>query len=303
MPAIGLLLPNGRVPDCYPPLTPRCGSISIGMSLTVAQKTNYNGFPKPGELIEITGAHGLEAADRAILNRLYQLAHEAGNIRRPRRSGKSRSPACVPRRTRATTACAPPWSVSCGFRSLSPTSTARARPGRSLTHLFEFFDLSDAESNLSGTLRFGLPRKLRPIIARSNRWGRIKAEVVCAMSSRYAMALYELIQLRAGMDRCVEVFPIDKFRALLGVPPDAYERGNNFVQKVIQPAVLEVNGLSDMGVTVEVRGRSTRAPIEAIVVAWHRKEGDEFREALRERERSKLGRSARLRGTVEAITT
>ncbi len=178
----------------------------------------------------------------------------------------------------------------------------KGEPRTLLTHLFEFFDLSDSETSSSATVRFGLPRKLRPIIARSNRWGRIKAEVVCAMSSRYAMALYELIQLRAGMDRCVEVFPIDKFRDLLGVPPDAYQRGNNFVQKVIQPAVLEVNGLSDMGVTVEVRRRSSRAPIEAIVVAWHRKEGDEFREALRERERSKLGRSSRLRGNVDTVS-
>ena len=36
---------------------------------------------------------------------------------------------------------------------------------------------------------------------------RIKAETVCAMASKYAIALYELLQLRASMDRCVEVFP------------------------------------------------------------------------------------------------
>ena len=41
------------------------------MSQTVAQKTNHTGFPKAGELIEITGAHALEASDRAILNLLY----------------------------------------------------------------------------------------------------------------------------------------------------------------------------------------------------------------------------------------
>jgi hypothetical protein len=41
--------------------------------------TNIEGFPKPGELIEITGAYGLEASDRAILNILYQHAHDSGN--------------------------------------------------------------------------------------------------------------------------------------------------------------------------------------------------------------------------------
>jgi hypothetical protein len=35
------------------------------MSLTVKQFTNLDGFPKAAELIEITGAHALEASDRA----------------------------------------------------------------------------------------------------------------------------------------------------------------------------------------------------------------------------------------------
>jgi len=42
------------------------------MSSTLDQKTNAVGFPKAGELIEITGAHELEASDRAVLNLLYQ---------------------------------------------------------------------------------------------------------------------------------------------------------------------------------------------------------------------------------------
>ena len=50
------------------------------MNLTVNQKTNYWGFPKPGELIEMTGTHALEASDRAILNLLYQHAHDSGKL-------------------------------------------------------------------------------------------------------------------------------------------------------------------------------------------------------------------------------
>src|ERR1035441_1107602 len=51
--------------------------------LTQLQKTNFEGFPKPGELIEITGAHELEAPDRAILNVLYQHAHDSGRLIAP----------------------------------------------------------------------------------------------------------------------------------------------------------------------------------------------------------------------------
>src|SRR5690349_5123568 len=115
---------------------------------------------------------------------------------------------------------------------------------------------------------FSVPEELRPILARSNRWGRIKAEVVCAMTSKYAIALYELVQLRANLDRCIETFPIARFRDLLGVPPGAYERGNDFVRFVLQPALLEINGLSDTGVNVTPQRRHRCAPIDAVTVAW-----------------------------------
>src|SRR5512139_1824156 len=53
------------------------------MSRTVAQKTNGDGFPKAAEIIEISGAHALEAMDRAILNTLYQHAHDSGRLGEP----------------------------------------------------------------------------------------------------------------------------------------------------------------------------------------------------------------------------
>jgi hypothetical protein len=174
-------------------------------------------------------------------------------------------------------------------------------PGYLLTHLFDFFTLPIAEARPQALVRFGLPEKLQPILAGSNHWGRIKAEVVCAMTSKYAIALYELVQLRANMDRCVETFPLARFRDLLGVPPGAYERGNDLAKRVTGPALLEVNGLSDMGVDISLERRSKFAPIEAVTVAWWKKQGDEFRAAMRERNRSKLGRMARLRGEVETV--
>jgi hypothetical protein len=52
------------------------------------------------------------------------------------------------------------------------------------THLFDFFDLSADEPSERASVRFGLPKKLQPVLAESTRWGRIKAEVVCAITSR-----------------------------------------------------------------------------------------------------------------------
>ena len=70
---------------------------------------------------------------------------------------------------------------------------------------------------------------------------------------------------------------------------------------VIEPATLEVNGLSDIGVQIALVRRHPRAPVTAVTLAWWKKEGDEFRAAMHERNRSKAGRMARLRGKVEAV--
>lgn len=273
------------------------------MSLALEQKTNADGYAKPGELIEITGTALLEASDRAILNLLYQHAHDSGRL------GDADAAFEIP----ITDLLHSKHSSTDRIReSLSRLLAVQVRmnikhprtgkPSVLQTTLFHSFITPESpEPGEPVPVRFSIPAGLLPVLLNSNRWGRIKAEIVCAMSSKYAIALYELVQLRAGLDRCVEVFPVERFRELLGVPHGAYTEGAGFVGKVLEPAALQVNALSDMGVTIETRRRSPRAPIESICLAWWRKEGEPYREAMRERERSKLGRKARLQGKVEEL--
>ena len=54
--------------------------MGVSMSLTKEQRTNFSGWPKAGELIEMSGTHPLEASDRAILNLLLQHAHDSGRM-------------------------------------------------------------------------------------------------------------------------------------------------------------------------------------------------------------------------------
>lgn len=82
------------------------------------------------------------------------------------------------------------------------------------THLLEFTDTDDDETDATATLQFGFPKRLRLILARSNRWGRIRCEVAYAMTSKYAIALYEKVCLRANLDNCVRTMDIGTFRAL-----------------------------------------------------------------------------------------
>jgi hypothetical protein len=271
------------------------------MSLTLEQRTNLDGVPKAAELIEISGAHALEASDRVILNLLYQHAHDSGRLADPTAFWELPITALRPSKHNGTDRIRDSLS-----RLLSVQVKVSYRDGKTgrdrvlLTHLFESFDIP-ADEGVGGPVRFRVPAALVPVLAQSSRWGRIKAEVVCAMSSKYAIALYELVQLRGNMDRCVEKFALDRFRDLLGVPPGAYERGNDFIKRVIEPAILEVNGLSEFAVKVDVERAYSRAPIAGVTIGWWRKTGEEYRETYRERQRSKLGRMARLKGNVESV--
>ena len=168
------------------------------------------------------------------------------------------------------------------------------------THLLEFTDTDDVDSP-NATVQFGIPKRLRIVLARSNRWGRIRCEVSYAMTSKYAIALYEMVCLRANLDRCTEVIDMARFRELLGVPPGSYDRADNFMRNVIVPAVLEVNGLSDISVQIEMVRKHPRAPAHGVSITWWRKQGEEFRAAMQERNRPKFGRMARLKGKVDHV--
>ena len=274
----------------------------MNTSLTLKQQSNHDGFPKAAELIEIEGAHALEASDRSLFNQLLQTAHDSGRLTDPdaeweisltglRRASRHESNDRIRdslRRLRRTEV------------RVTYVST-RAGPSRTMeTHLLEFTDTDDSDSP-TATVQFGIPKRLRAVLARSNRWGRIRCEISYAMTSKYAIALYEMICLRAYLERCMETIEMGKFRELLGVPPGAYDRADNFMRNVITPAVLEVNGLSDIGVQIEMARKHSRAPAHAVTITWWRKQGDEFRAAMRECNRPKVGRMARLKGKVEPL--
>ena len=280
---------------------PTCVSQHPAMSLTLEQRTNVNGVPKAAELIEIAGAHALEASDRAILNLLYQHAHDSGRLGDLTASWEMPITALRPSKHNGTDRIRD--SLSRLLSVQVKVAYREAKTGRDrvlMTHLFESFDIPSDEG-MGGPVRFRVPAALVPVLANSSRWGRIKAEIVCAMSSKYAIALYELVQLRANMDRRVELFSLARFRELLGVPPGTYERGNDFIKRVIDPAVIEVNGLSEYGVKVNVDRAYSRAPITGVTLGWWKKEPAAYRATHAERQRSKLGRMARLKGTPEAV--
>jgi hypothetical protein len=132
-----------------------------GMSLTLEQRTNLTGMPKAAELIEITGAHALEASDRAILNLLYQHAHDSGRLADPTASWEM--PITALRSSKHNGTDRVRDSLSRLLSVQVKVAYREAKTGRDrilLTHLFESFDMpADEGCGRPGPIsRSGFPR-------------------------------------------------------------------------------------------------------------------------------------------------
>jgi hypothetical protein len=133
------------------------------MSLTVNQITNFSGFPKAAELIEITGTQALKASDRAIYNHMLQIAHDSGKLTEPDAE----------------------WVVTLASLRREASrhesndriryiSQRTGKPRILETNLLTFTD-TDEEDSPEATIEFSIPKRLRVILERSNRWARSAA--------------------------------------------------------------------------------------------------------------------------------
>jgi hypothetical protein len=152
-----------------------------------------------------------------------------------------------------------------------------------------------------GRLYYTFPKQLIEIVKESEVFGRLKTQIMYCFKSKYALALYEIVQKRVGLKyKQAEHFNIDEMRALLGVPKDKLNRFPDFNKYALQPALRELNALSEHRVTIGMIKKGKR--VDQLLLMWQEKTVEEKRSAFREIERCSVGRSARIRNTVEAVT-
>jgi hypothetical protein len=267
---------------------------------TIDQKPSGDDFAKARELIEIRGTGALSLQDRRVINVLYANAgdrlcddvdHVIGmaELRGTHKGGER---------------------VTDSIRRLMktlvevPTKDSKGRPATKLVQILSDSTVTDDENNPTGHVTYSFSRGMREIIKDSTLWGRVRNAVVFAFSSKYSVALYESITARINLKHVWhEDFSVEDFRAQLGVPDKKLERIPNLLQRVIQPAVIEVNGLADFSVKVEPirKGGQLRGLVTGFRVAWWRKSEHELKAAYEELRRAKPGRLARLRKEVETV--
>ena len=151
----------------------------------------------------------------------------------------------------------------------------------------------------NGYVYYSFPAAIRGIIRESSQYARLQKQVMFAFSSKYALALYEMVQKRGNLKfKTSEEFPLERFRALLGVDDGKLREFKHFKLRAIDPAVLEVNGLGEFGCKVEpvYSGRK----VTAVRLSWWAKTISEKKLAIHELSFSRVGRRARLKG--ESVT-
>jgi len=270
------------------------------MSRTIVQRYNLDGIVKAGEMIEVRQSSLLTLHDRRVLNLLIRhagdrIADDCDHVismRELRSSHKGSERVRDSIEHLMTTLV------------LVPTKDSKGRRATRRTTLLADTTTTDDEDNPQGEVRYSFSPTMREILRRSEYWGRIKPHVMFAFSTKYALALYEALCLRRNLIRTEHVFSENDFREMLGVAPDKLSTFKNLKSWAISPAVEEINALSDFDVEIEpVReGGQVRGKITGYRVSWDVKEPEEWDRVLAELMRSKIGRKARIRGTVERVS-
>lgn len=266
------------------------------MARTIDQKHEDGSIAKPAELIEFRGTGNLTLHDRRVLNLLYENAGQrvcddivhvmALSDLRGTHKGGERVKESIIRLMQTLVEV--------------PVTGSNGKPATLRTALLASTTTSDDEDDPSGEVTYALSRELRNIIKDSTVWGRIQSQVMFAFTSKYALALYEILQKRVNLSHVwQQEFELSDFRRLMGVPDGKLTEFFNLNAYCLKPALLEVNALADHGVNLEPLKRGKT--VHGIKMRWWKKNRNERELAYIELQRSKVGRLPRIKGTVEQI--
>ncbi len=267
--------------------------------LTIEQRsTPHEGFAKAGELIEIRGTGSLTLHDRRVYNLLLERAgsHLVEDVKhtvpicglRGSHKGAERVKDSIIRLMQTVVEV--------------PTTGRNGKPATKRAQLLSDTTTSDDDDDPTGEVVYSFTPNMREIIASSNHWGRVRGQVMFAFTSKYSLALYELISMRVNLQyKDGQVFELSELRELMGVPPDILHRTPDLLRRVIQPAEMEVSKLAEFGVTIEPirQGGTMRGTVTGFRVMWWKKDIGELKNTFAELKRPKIGRLPRLRGTSE----
>ncbi len=138
----------------------------------------------------------------------------------------------------------------------------------------------------------------REMAEKSCHWAILDRQTVFALSSKYSILLFQHIASLVNLDHVTsKTFTVSELRAVLGVSDGKMDRFSNLNQRVIQPAIADINHTSRL--TLTATPRKVGRTVASVTIAWEEKPQGAKRDAKRELDRPKVGRKARRDGNAE----
>jgi len=261
---------------------------------TIEARPNSETLIKPGELVDLVEVTPLTLVDRRIYNQL--LEHAWDSIDKPVMHVIAKSA------LRGSHNSNDRIGESLERLMAAIVRVAVKRDGEPAIERVQLLGGNVETLRRDGLLEYEIPPGLRRIIKNSTVFARLQREVMFALTSKYALTLYEMVQKRGNLRwRDSERFTLSELRGILGVPKGKLTTWSNLRLRAIDPAVKEVNHLSDY--VVELTPIKTGRSVTHVMLRWRKKDSEGQGVVERELSFSKEGRKTRRTGKVEAVVT
>jgi plasmid replication initiation protein len=260
---------------------------------TLDRRQNEGDLVKPVELIAVKGSEGLGLIERRIYNLLIKNAFGPDLAE----AGKHFKISTAELRDAGETNEQLVQSLEKLMRSI--VTVRRSDGSTDRVQLLGWNNLTHPDRP-HGSLTYSIPPELAKHLENSTLFARLEVTVLRNFTSKYAMALYEQVSQWVRLSYVhSKIFTVDELRDVLGVPEGKLTTFGNLNRNAIKPALLEVNALADF--TVSLLPTKTARKITGVCIGWSLKDEQGKREAYSELQRPKVGRLARISGTVEVI--
>ena len=251
---------------------------------TLKARATAHSFVKPGALIDIVELTALKLHDKRLFNEMLANAWTSIGERKEHRIHKSDIKLIDKNLERLEE------SVDRLMGTI--IKTVVEEDGEDYTRTFSFLARIDNAIRSDGWIKYKFSDDAEHMMLTSNVFGRIQREIMYAMSSRYSLALYEILAKRVNLKHTQhEIFELDTFRKMLGVANDKYKLMAHLRTRILDTAFAEVQQLTNIGCAYTLM-RNRGKGYTHIKVSWFSKDARAAYAAQQARERPKKQQKA-----------
>jgi len=257
-----------------------------------AKVTDYS-LVKPGELIDIVELTPLRLHDKRLFNEM--LANAWSEI------GEGKEHRIHKNDIRAIDKNLERLEESVGRLMGTIIKTIVEDDGEKYKRTFTFLSRIDNAIRDDGWIKYKFSDDAENMMLNSNVFARIQREVMFALSSRYSLSLYEILAKRVNLSHTQkEIFELDVFRRMLGVPEDKYKLMSHLRTRILDTAFGEVQQLTNIGCSYHlVRNRGKG--YTHINVTWFPKDASAAYDAEKNRNKPKAQQIAERKEQAEQL--